>query len=153
MYTSKFKLALHWLLFTAGFYIFWLLSYLILAKFAISQFSRFQHTKEGIWSQLMAADLFWYAMFVFGMAIAIYVIRLFIKYAPNRKIAAVIYALLIILSVVVLMDKLLETTTGYYILPHVLINIVFLVPIVYSCFKRNEETEETDVQGEDTDQE
>ena len=152
MYTSKFKLALHWLLFTAGFYIFWLLSYLILAKFAISQFSRFQHTKDGFWSQLTAADLFWYAMFIFGVAIAIYVIRLFIKYAPNRKIAAMIYALLIILSVVILLDKLLDTTTGYYILPHVLINITFLVPIIYSFFKRDGKTEETDVQQEDTDQ-
>jgi hypothetical protein len=138
MYTSKLKLTLHWLLFTAGFYLFWGLAYLVLAKFAISEFNRFKHTEGNVWTQLTATDIFWYAMFIFGIAISIFVIRVFIKYAPNRKIAAAIYALLIIVSVGVLIDKLLETTTFYLILPHIIINVVFLVPIVQTFFKEPE---------------
>jgi|GEM_PF-2472698 len=149
MYTSKLKLTLHWLLFTIGFYLFWALSYLVLAKFALSQFNRFSYAKGDIWSQLTASDVFWFAMFVFGIAICIFVIRKFIQYAPNRKIAAIVYAVLIIGSVAVLLDKLLETGTMFDILPHVIINIAFLIPIVMVFFKKESHYLEED--KEDTD--
>lgn len=142
MYKSKFKLALHWLLITLGFYIFWVFSYLILTKFATSEVSRFHHSKQSIWGQLTAADIFWYIMFVFGVALVTYVIKLCIKYAPNRRIAALLYTLLIILSVGMLVDKLIETTTFLYIIPHFIINIVFLVPIAYALFKANGKVED-----------
>ena len=135
MYRSKFKLALHWLLITLGFYIFWVFSYLILTKFATSEVSRFHHSKENIWSQLTVSDIFWYVMFVFGLGLVTYVIKLCLKYAPNRRIAALLYAILIVVSVAILVDKLLETTTAPYIIPHFIINIIFLVPLGYAFFK------------------
>lgn len=137
MYTSKLKLTLHWLLFIVGFYLFWALSYLVLAKFALSQFNRFSDVKGNILSQLTASDIFWYAMFVFGIAICIFVIRKFIQYAPNSKIAAVVYAILIIISAGVLVDKILETGTIFDILPHIIINITFLVPIAIVFFEKD----------------
>lgn len=149
MYTSKLKLTLHWLLFIAGFYLFWALAYLVLAKFAIAQFSRFKNSEGNAWTQLTATDIFWYAMFVFGIAISIFVIGVFIKYAPNRKIAAVIYALLIIASVSILIDKLLESTAFYLIIPHILINIAFLVPIGLAYFKNPELINEEESEQED----
>jgi FlaA1/EpsC-like NDP-sugar epimerase len=150
MYTSKLKLTLHWLLFTVGFYLFWALSYLVLAKFALSQFNRFSYAKESIWSQLTASDIFWFAMFAFGIAITIFVIRKFIQFAPNTKIAAIVYAILIIGSVVVLLDKLLETGTVFDILPHVIINIAFLIPIAMTFFRKEEvDQEENEEEGAD----
>ncbi|WP_316814668.1 hypothetical protein [Pedobacter nyackensis] len=136
MYTSKFKLALHWLLITIGFYLFWCLSYLILAKFALSQFSRFNSSTGKIWSEITASDIFWYALFIFGIAIAIFVIRKLIEYSPNPKIAAIIYATLIIVSVGVLVDKLLETTALFNVIPHVVINLAFLIAIAVAFFKK-----------------
>lgn len=147
MYKSKLKLTLHWLLFITGFYLFWGLAYLVLAKFAISEFSRFKNSDGNAFAGLTATDVFWYAMFIFGIAVSIFVIGIFLKYAPNRKIAALIYAILIIVSVGILIDKLLETTTFYLILPHILINIAFLVPIALAFFKGPEvinEDEELD---------
>lgn len=89
--------------------------------------------------------MFWYAMFIFGAAIVVYVTRLFISYAPNKRIAALIYLLLILVSLVILLDKLLDTTTGFYIIPHLLINSIFVVAIiVYSFFKR-EKIEDVDL--------
>ena len=145
MYTSKFKLLFHWLGIVTGFYVFWALSYLILAKFATSQFNRFQYTKQSLWTELTASDVFWYIMFIFGMILTIYVIHMLIRYAPHRKAAALVFAGLIIISVGVLLDKLLETSSGFSSLPHIFINGVFLISIVYAFFKaeqpsvRNEE--------------
>lgn len=136
MYTSKFKLTLHWLLITIGFYLFWAFSYLILAKFALSQFNRFSYETQSFWSQLTASDIFWYALFIFGMAIAIFVIRKLIQYAPNRKIAAIIYAILIIISTAILVDKLAETSKSYTLIPHILINLVFVTAIAITYFKK-----------------
>lgn len=135
MYTSKFKLLLHWLAIVIVFYVFWALSYLILTKFAVSQFNRFQYTKQNIWAELTASDIFWYAMFVFGVALVIYVIKLLMKYSPNRKIAAILFAVLIIISVTILLDKLLETSSGLSIVPHILINLTFLISIIYFFLK------------------
>ncbi len=147
MYTSKFTLTLKWLLFIIGFYIFWALSYLVLAKFALSQVSRFKYSKESIWAQLTASDIFWYAMFVFGIALVIYVIRKLISYSPNRKIAALIFGVLVIVSVSILVDKLLETTTFLNVIPHILINTAFLVPmgiLFFQADRRQEENEDQD---------
>ncbi|MDR6782118.1 glucan phosphoethanolaminetransferase (alkaline phosphatase superfamily) [Pedobacter africanus] len=145
MYTSKFKLLLHWLGIVIGFYVFWALSYLILAKFATSQFNRFQYTKQSLWTELTASDIFWYIMFIFGIILTIYVIHMLIRYSPHRKAAALVFAFLIVISVGVLLDKLLETSSGFSSLPHIFINAVFLISIVYAFFKaeqppvRNEE--------------
>ncbi|MNL17586.1 hypothetical protein D3C87_1386880 [compost metagenome] len=57
------------------------------------------------------------------------------KYSPNRKIAAVLFAVLIIISVAILLDKLLETSSGFSIIPHILINLAFLISIIYFFFK------------------
>ena len=135
MYTSKFKLLLHWLAIVIGFYVFWALSYLVLTKFAVSQFNRFQYIKQSIWAELTASDIFWYVMFIFGVSLVIYVIQLLMKYSPNRKIAAVLFVVLIIISVAILLDKLLETSSGFSIIPHVLINLTFLISIIYFFFK------------------
>lgn len=148
MYKSKFKLTLHWLLITIGFYLFWSFSYLILAKFALSQFSRFSYATGKIWSEITASDIFWYAMFVFGIAIAIFVIRKLIQYSPKPRIAAIIFAVLIVVSVGVLVDKLLETSTWFNILPHIIINGIFLVAIVITFFKKDRITDSEDEQEE-----
>ncbi|SMD18389.1 hypothetical protein [Pedobacter nyackensis] len=151
MNTSKLKLALHWLLFVVGFYLFWGLSYLILTKFALSQVSSFEHNAGNIWSQMTATDIFWFVMFIFGIAVVIYVIRLFIRYAPNVKIAVLIYAVLIIVSVAVLVDKLAETTKALNLMPHVIINLAFLVPMAMMFFKGGENKNTTDLEDEDPD--
>lgn len=151
MNTSKLKLALHWLLFVVGFYLFWGLSYLILTKFALSQVSNFVSNTGSIWSQITATDIFWYVMFIFGIAVVIYVIRLFIKYAPNVKIAILIYAVLIIASVAVLVDKLAESTTALKLMPHIVINLAFLVPMALMFFKGYENKNTTDSEDEDPD--
>lgn len=149
MFLSKFKLALQWLLITIGFYIFWVFNYLILAKFASTEISRFLHSKESIWSQLTAADVFWYVMFVFGIALGIFVIKICLKHSPYIKIAAICYALLIVSSVVILADKLLETTTFAFIIPHIVINIIFLIPVVQVFAKADERMLETEIGNED----
>ncbi|WEK21552.1 MAG: hypothetical protein P0Y49_10425 [Candidatus Pedobacter colombiensis] len=149
MYASKLRLTLHWLLFITGFYLCWGFAYLILARFAIAQFNRFKQNNANEWSQLTSTDLFWYAMFIFGVAVAIFVIKIFIKYAPNRKVAILIYASLIILSVLVLVDKLLETTTFFNILPHIFINIAFLVPIIIMFFKAPEKITDQEADQDD----
>jgi phosphoglycerol transferase MdoB-like AlkP superfamily enzyme len=151
MDTSKLKLALHWLLFVVGFYLFWGLSYLILTKFALSQVSSFQSNTGNIWSQLTATDIFWYVMFIFGIAVVIYVIRLFINYAPNVKIAVLIYAVLIIASVAILVNKLAESTTVINLMPHIIINLAFLVPMAMMFFKGDENKNTTDTEEEDPD--
>lgn len=137
MYTSKLKLALHWLLITVAFYIFWALAYLILVKFAMSQMDKFSYSTKSIWTQITASDIFWFAMFIFGMAIVIFVIKKAMQFSPNSKIAALIYAILIILSVGILVNKLMETNSNMDILPHLLINGVFLVPLVLKFFKKD----------------
>lgn len=147
--SSKLKLAFHWLLFTVGFYLFWALSYLVLAKFALTQFNRFSYVKGNIWSEITASDVFWFAMFIFGITITIFVIRKLIEYAPNRKIAAIVYSLLIVISVGVLLDKLLETGTLFDILPHFIVNLAFLISIGMMFFKKEERYTEGD--EEDTD--
>lgn len=151
MNTSKLKLALHWLLFVVGFYLFWCLSYLILTKFALSQVSRFEHNTGNEWSQITANDIFWYIMFIFGIGVVIFVIRLFIKYAPNVKIAVLIYAVLIIASVAVLVDKLAENTTVLNLMPHIVINLAFLVPMALVFFKGDENKNTTDTEDNDPD--
>ncbi|WP_316811785.1 hypothetical protein [Pedobacter heparinus] len=143
MYSSKFKLALHWLLIAIGFYIFWGFSYLILAKFSSAEISRFLHSKESIWSQLTAADIFWYVIFIFGIALGCYVIKLCVKYSPNDKVAAILYTLLIISSVAIFVDKLLESTTFLHIIPHIVINIAFLIPMGQVFFKADDKVPET----------
>lgn len=149
MYTSKLKLTLHWLLITIGFYLFWAVSYLVLAKFALSQFNRFGYSKSSIWSQLTASDIFWYALFAFGIAIVIFVIRKFIQYAPDTKIASIVYAVLIILSVGILVDKLSETTTLLNIIPHLIINLIFVVAIAITYLKKAQVTEAGEEDQED----
>lgn len=136
--SSKLKLTIHWLSITIGFYLFWALSYLVLAKFALTQFNRFSYIKGNIFSQITASDIFWFAMFAFGIAITIFVINKLIQYAPNRKIAAIVYAVLITGSTGILLDKLLETGTVFDILPHVVINLTFLIAIAMAFFKKEE---------------
>lgn len=138
MYTSKFKLILHWLLITIGFYIFWAFSYLVLTKFALEQFNRFSNGTSGFWSKLTGSDLFWFALFIFGMAIVIFVFRKFIQYAPVPKIAALVYTVLIAASVGILLDKLLESTAFFYTLPHIVVNLVFIAAILISGFKKEQ---------------
>lgn len=146
MYTSKFKLLFHWLGILIGFYVFWALSYLVLAKFATSQLNRFQYARQSLWSELTASDIFWYVMFIFGMTLVSYVINLLIRYAPQRKIAALLFAVLIVASVALLLDKLLETGSGVSIIPHIFINAVLLISIAYTFFK----TEQLPVQNDDS---
>lgn len=78
-------------------------------------------------------------------------IRLFIKYAPNVKIAILIYAVLIIASVAVLVDKLAESTTALKLMPHIVINLAFLVPMALMFFKGDENKNTTDSEDEDPD--
>lgn len=138
MYTSKLKLVFHWLLIVVAFYIFWLAAYLIMVKFAISEVDSLKYNSGSIWTQITASDIFWFAMFIFGMAVVIFGIKKAMQYAPNPKIAALIYALLIVISVGVLVNRLLETSTLVDVLPHFMINGVLLVPIVLRIFKKDD---------------
>jgi hypothetical protein len=137
MYTSKLKLTLHWLLIVVAFYIIWALAYLVFVKFAMSEISNFSNASGSIWSVITAADIFWFVMFIFGIAVTCFLFKKAIQYSPHPKIAAAIYILLVVLSVGTLVLKLLETSTMIQILPHLVINGVFLIPMLSALFKKD----------------
>ena len=137
MYTSKLKLTLHWLFIVVTFYIVWALAYLIFVKFAMSEISNISNAPGSIWSVITAADIFWFVMFIFGIAVTCFLFTKAIQYSPHPKIAAAIYILLVVLSVGTLVLKLLETSTMIQILPHLVINVIFLIPMLSALFKKD----------------
>lgn len=144
MYTSKLKLTLHWLLIVVAFYIIWALAYLIFVKFAISEISNFSSANGSIWSQITGADVFWFLMFIFGIVVTCFLFKKAVQYSPHPKIAAAIYILLVVLSVGTLVVKLLETSTMIGILPHLIINGVFLIPMFNTILKNDKPSDGED---------
>lgn len=131
MQTSKFKLILSWILFVSGFYLFWLLSYLLSVRYVLSQLSRLYGTGDNSWSQLTIDDAFWFFLFIAGIALVMYILKQFTIRAPNSRIAAIIYVLLILSCVIAVLSKLFSTTTTDHLLPHILINLLFVAAILY----------------------
>jgi len=138
MYNSKFKLVLGWSLFIIVSYIFWLFAYFILAKFALSEISSFRYGNISISEALSLGNIFWYLVYIGGIALCMYVIRLFIVKSPAPKSAALIYAALIIISEAVLLKGLLDSTPLINIFPHIVINLCFLFGIIITYFKHGD---------------
>ncbi|SMC59470.1 hypothetical protein [Pedobacter africanus] len=136
MYNSKFKLVLGWSLFIIVFYIFWLLAYFVLAKFALSEISNFRYGNMGLSEALSLGNIFWYLIYIGGIALCMYVIRLFIVKSPAPKSAALIYAVLIVISEAVLVKGLADSSPMINIFPHIAINTCFLFGIIFTYFKQ-----------------
>ena len=135
MYNSKFKLVLGWSLFIIFSYIFWLFAYFVLAKFALSEISSFRYGNIGLSEALSLGNIFWYLIYIGGIVLCIYVIRLFIIKSPAPKSAALIYAALIVISEAVLVKGLADSTPMINIFPHIAINTCFLFGIIFTYFK------------------
>ena len=135
MYNSKFKLILGWSLFIIVSYIFWLFAYFVLAKFALSEISSFRYGNISVSEALSLGNIFWYLVYIGGIALCMYVIRLFIVKSPAPKSAALIYAALIIISEAVLVKGLFDSTPIINLFPHIAINLCFLFGIVITYFK------------------
>jgi hypothetical protein len=135
MHNSKLKLILSWALFIIGSYIFWLFAYFVLAKFALGELSSFRYGGANFYETLNLSNIFWYLLYIGGLVLCTYIIKLLIVKSPAPKPAAVIYAVLIIVSETVLVKGLSATTSGINILPHILINLCFLLGIVITYFK------------------
>lgn len=135
MYNSKFKLVLGWSLFIIGSYIFWLFAYFVLTKFALSEITNFRYGNTGISQILSLGNIFWYLLYLGGVVLCMYVIKLLIVKSPAPKPAALIYAALIIISEAVLIKGLFDSTQIINIFPHIAINLCFLFGIVFTYFK------------------
>lgn len=138
MYNSKFKLVLGWSLFIIVSYIFWLFAYFVLAKFALSEISNFRYGTTGLSDAFSLGNIFWYLAYIGGIALCMYVIRLFIIKSPAPKLAALIYAALIVISEAVLLKGLFDSTAVINIFPHVVINLCFLFGILITYFKHGD---------------
>jgi hypothetical protein len=128
MITSKFKLISYWLLYIVGFYLLWLLAYLLAARFIIREASRFVNPKGFLPNDLKPDDGFWYFVFLAGIAIACYLFKSMMDNAPKPKVAAVIYILLIVASVGLLVEDQWNSLRGQLFV-HVFVNLVFTIPM------------------------
>lgn len=143
MYNSKFKLVLGWSLFIIVSYVFWLFAYFVLAKFALSEISNFRYGNIGLSEALSLGNIFWYLVYICGIALCMYLIRLFIVKSPAPKSAALIYAALIIISEAILVKGLYDSTLIINIFPHIAINLCFLFGIIITYFKYKDATLKT----------
>lgn len=135
MYNSKFKLIFGWVLFIIGSYIFWLFAYFVLTKFALNEISALRYGSGNFYDAITLGNIFWYLLYIGGLVLSMYIIRLLIVKSPAPKLAAVIYASLIIVSEAVLVKGLSSNTSGINILPHIIINACFLFGIIITYFK------------------
>lgn len=122
-----------WILMIIGFYLFYVFTYLLLVRSMLSQLSTFLSAPASFWSNLSGGDLFWYSTYVLCWLIVLYVITQFVTYAPQRKVAALIYAALVLISLVIMLVAL---PVDNKLLPHLFINGSYLTVLLLSFWKK-----------------
>jgi hypothetical protein len=137
MYQSKFKRFLVLSVLTIGFYIFWCFAYYILARYGQSEWSTFMRDKAAFWKGFKAGDIFWYLIYLGGIALSMYFIYLFVIKSPMPKIAAIIYGILLIASEGYFLTAL-SASNSIKVIPHVAINVCFLAAIVIGFFSKEQ---------------
>lgn len=137
MYTFMIKLIFIWILFIIGTYIFWIFSYFVLVKFALGEINEFNFTDGSIYKHISLSHIFWYLVYVGGIALCMFMMKQLVVRAPNPKLAATIYTVLITISAVVMIKALAQTANISHIMPHIFINACFLIAIIVSCLKLN----------------
>lgn len=147
MDTSKLKLVFIWALFIIGTYIFWILSYFVLVKFALGEINELKYTAGSIYQVISLSNLFWYLLYLGGIALSMFAIKQLVVRAPNPKIAAAVYAVLIAVSATVLIKELASKVNILHILPHIIVNLCFLIVIVVTYIKFNSATKRLQQEG------
>lgn len=130
MYRSKLKLTLHWLLIIVAMYIFWALAYLIFVKFASSEFNSLIRSPSDFWSEINASYIFWFVIFVFGIFVVQFVLKKAARYAPYEVYGALIFTILVMISVAIIVVSLIIDKRSIDTVPHLVINGLFLIPLV-----------------------
>lgn len=123
------------MLFIIGTYIFWIFSYFVLVKFALGEINELKYAGGSIYQRISLNHVFSYLLYVGGVVLCMFIIKQLVVRAPNPKIAATIYAILIAFSAGVLILQLSNTVNILSILTHVLVNFCFLIAIVIPCVK------------------
>jgi len=136
MEISKFKLILYWFLYILGFYLIWAVSYFITARYLLREIARYRTTRESFLTELTIGDLFWYFIFVAGLGLVTLIFRLMIEKAPNSRIAAFTYFLLVVASISFLLVDQSRVFHGYQIIAHIIVNVVFLIPMLIGMFSK-----------------
>jgi|GEM_PF-2495197 len=127
--------ALKWLVAIAGSFIFWIITYFILVKFALSEISELESTAPGSESGI-GAKIFWYALYFGGLIFCLYVVYQIIRFAPRPKIAAIVFAVILSLCTALVVKSLTGNTSSLRILPHIAINLSFFIAAIFAFFKR-----------------
>jgi hypothetical protein len=141
MKTSKFKLLLIWALFITGTYIFWIFSYFVLVKFALGEINELQYAAGNIYQSLSLNSVFWYMLYIGGIGLCMLALKQLVLKAPSPKLAAIIYGLLIVISAGILINQLVRTVNIIHVLPHIIVNVCFLIAIVIPSVKFNADVE------------
>lgn len=138
MEDTKFKPVLkssaEWLVAVPGVYLFWLISYFILAKFALKELMVLS-AESSFSAAVSFSSVFWYLIYLAGLSICLYIVYRLTQYAPQPRIAAVINAVLISASAAVICISLSKTTVTALLLPHVVINLFFLAAGILAFYK------------------
>jgi len=135
MQTSEFslKIFLRWTLLIIGFYIFYIVTYLLLVKSMLSQFNWFISNQKMFLSTFKSGDAFWYAMFLLALLFVLYITTLFVNYAPKQKIAALIYGGLVLCTQIFLLVAL---PADIHLVPHLFINGAFLLVLLLTLWRK-----------------
>lgn len=135
MQNSEFSLKnmLKWILFTVGFYIFYIVTYLLLVKSMLSTFNWFLSDKNTYFSNFKSGDAFWYGMFLLALLFVLYLTTLFVSYSPKPKLAALINAALVVLTQIFLLVAL---PADMHLIPHLFINAAFLIVLLLTFWRK-----------------
>lgn len=135
MDNTRFKLILYWFLYIIGFYFLWAVTYFISARYLVREISRYRSLEDSILSNVTIGDIFWYFIFLAGVGLVTLVFRLMIEKAPNSRIAALVFLLLIVASVAFLLIDQSHAFHGYQIIGHIIVNLILIIPMLIALFQ------------------
>ena len=127
------KTTLRWTLLILGFYIFYIITYLLLVRSMLSTFNWFISDPQKFWSEFKSGDAFWYAMFLLALLFVLYLTTLFVTYAPRPKIAPLIYAAMVLSTQIFLLFAL---PMDIKLVPHLFVNGSFLLVLLLSQWRK-----------------
>jgi hypothetical protein len=127
------KTTLRWTLLILGFYIFYIIAYLLLVRSMLSTFNWFISDQQKFWSEFKSGDAFWYAMFLLALLFVLYLTTLFVTYAPKPKTAALIFASLVLATQLFLLFAL---PADVKLVPHLFINGSFILVLLLSRWRK-----------------
>ena len=129
-YTLTFTALAKWVLAILGTYLFWLIAYFILAKFALAEIRDLQSSALTISN----ASVFWYLIYLGALLVCVFIVYRLISYAPNPRIAGIIYTVLLSSSTALIVASLAPSTDKIRITPHIFINACFLIAGLMTFF-------------------